>query len=170
MADPGRRHKPRGGISYQHRRGESALDRQKNARSDLQAYARQLALNPGLDVDEHDDSADSGQIGGEVDAYTKSSIGDDTSEANDARGDDTLVERVGLGEKKTREWYSQQLMMPEWMLDVPANLQQDWYALSRTQRILSACLSTSPLSISFPPPPLPLHPSFSSIVTTVRML
>lgn len=46
---------------------------------------------------------------------------------NGARGDGS--DEGSCSEAKTaQEWYAQQLMSPEWMVDIPPRLQTDWYA------------------------------------------
>jgi snurportin-1 len=38
-----------------------------------------------------------------------------------------ILEGTKLKGGKAREFYSQQLMLPEWMVDIPINLKKDWY-------------------------------------------
>ncbi|CAI0543687.1 unnamed protein product, partial [Linum tenue] len=36
--------------------------------------------------------------------------------------------------EQVRNWFARQLMLPEWMIDIPDNLSQDWYVFARPAR------------------------------------
>eukprot|EP00897_Mesotaenium_endlicherianum_P004247 jgi/Mesen1/3850/ME000207S02868 len=154
---PPRAYKARGRVSDQQKRRDIALARQQGARRDLQAHARRLALDASC---EDLPPAGAGERYGlspiQVDALSSSDPFAQESSgswpAGDANGhalaeEDTLsrerreehggerglLEGGNLWGQKAREWYAQQLMLPEWMLDVPPRLPQDWYVMARPE-------------------------------------
>ncbi|XP_078170278.1 snurportin-1 protein [Carex rostrata] len=123
MAPPPDHRRPikRVAISDQQRRRELALRVQADRRSDAQNRARQLAssvlsLGPVTEVEpeleqEQEMSNASGQSAGRTEL--------DPVRAANLRG------------PEARRWFATQLMLPEWMVDVPPLLDSDWYVFSR---------------------------------------
>lgn len=121
MAPPPDHRRPikRVAISDQQRRRELALRVQADRRSDAQNRARQLAssvisLGPVTEVEpeleqEQEMSDASGQSAGRTEL--------DPVRAASLRG------------PEARRWFATQLMLPEWMVDVPPLLDSDWYSL-----------------------------------------
>eukprot|EP00270_Netrium_digitus_P000033 TRINITY_DN10038_c0_g1_i1.p1 TRINITY_DN10038_c0_g1~~TRINITY_DN10038_c0_g1_i1.p1 ORF type:complete len:505 (-),score=118.78 TRINITY_DN10038_c0_g1_i1:50-1564(-) len=183
-------HKPVRQISDQQRRRDFALERQRQARRDLQAYARRLALAT-LDASDEDDPAEAPQCarGGEVSSgASDASMGDEENMETQAgdpsqrqrrqkhgsrsarakNGDDqkeelmteagendmcdsvswSFLEASKLRGWKAREFFSQQLMNPEWMIDVPPRLETDWYVLARPEGKRCLVVSSNGMTIS----------------------
>ncbi|KAF6161456.1 hypothetical protein GIB67_009335 [Kingdonia uniflora] len=95
-------------ISDQQKRRDIALQRQQQNRRDSQHQARLLAtsilsLQPELEPEE----------------VEKSFSHFDVIRASKLKG------------SEARQWFSHQLMLPEWMIDVPPRLNQDWYVFAR---------------------------------------
>eukprot|EP00249_Psilotum_nudum_P017860 c26526_g1_i2 orf=34-1209(+) len=142
-------------LSDQQKRRDLALKRQIESRRNLQQHARLLA-SVLVPLSESGDCAslvdcDSSVIWVEersvVDAdglvdehrdYGTGWHGDckmDEKEmlpkAEMSRKEVGLYEGTKLKGAKAREWFSQQLTLPEWMVDLPVRLKEDWYVLAR---------------------------------------
>ncbi|GJY34054.1 snurportin-1 [Tanacetum coccineum] len=109
--DTRRPHK-RPNISDQHKRRELSLQRQANNRTQAQLHARRLASSilsepnvPEPIVEEPDASEDINDI--------------------------DLRQAAKLKGPEARRWFASQLMLPEWMIDVPDRLNHDWYVFAR---------------------------------------
>ncbi|KAK7809534.1 snurportin-1, partial [Quercus suber] len=98
----------RAAISDQQRRRELSLQRQAQHRRDAQHQARCLAsfLNPHSEPEPEPEPEDSPK---ELDVRHASKL----------KG------------AEARKWFARQLMLPEWMIDVPDQLPQDWYVFAR---------------------------------------
>jgi snurportin-1 len=105
----------RAAISDQQRRRELSLQRQAQNRRDAQHHARCLAsslLNlhcepePTPEPESESEPADSPK---EL----------DVRQASKLKG------------SEARKWFARQLMLPEWMIDVPDQLAQDWFVFAR---------------------------------------
>ncbi|CAN4077463.1 unnamed protein product [Withania somnifera] len=108
-------------ISDQQRRRELSLLRQSQNRRDAQLQARRLA-STFLSLQSDYNSASEEQ---QVDIEIEENYGDDKEEAHDLR------QATKLRGPEARLWFAKQLMLPEWMIDVPHNLNTDWYVLAR---------------------------------------
>ncbi|CAK9229180.1 unnamed protein product [Sphagnum troendelagicum] len=121
-------------ISDQQRRREIALERQKQSRRDLQQHARQLAsgFSPPSSPSQWDDAAHDA----------------DCSHSSPGSKRKGILEGTKLKGGKAREFYSQQLMLPEWMVDIPINLKKDWCIMARPagQRCLVIAANGSTIS------------------------
>lgn len=119
MAPPDlRRPFKRAAISDQQKRRELSLQRQSDNRRQAQHQARCLAqtilslplpeseleMEPGPELEEKHQSA------------AVRDLPDDVLQAAKLRG------------PEARKWFSKQLMLPEWMIDVPERLNTDWYS------------------------------------------
>lgn len=113
----------RAALSDQQRRRDISLQRQAQNRRDAQHQARLLALTtlsfqnnsaapePELEY-EHD------QPDFEIEP-----------EAEEKAKDFDVRQAASLRGPEARRWFAKQLMLPEWMIDVPDQLNTDWYSL-----------------------------------------
>ncbi|KAL3143993.1 hypothetical protein ABBQ32_003801 [Trebouxia sp. C0010 RCD-2024] len=117
----------------QQKRREEALQRQQAARQDFADYARQLATSAG------GSPAQPGS--GDQDASTSS------------RHDpwDTAVEgraHTALQAETSKQYYARQLMQPEWLTDIPADLCTNWYVMPRPEGRRCLVISSQHMTIS----------------------
>ncbi|CAL1405746.1 unnamed protein product [Linum trigynum] len=119
MAPPDfRRPFKRAAVSDQQRRRELTLERQAQSRHDAQQRVRNLASTIiSLQSQEPDDA----------DVVLEPYL--EESEAPPKELDIRRASRM-RGEQ-VRNWFARQLMLPEWMIDIPDNLSQDWYVFAR---------------------------------------
>lgn len=97
-------------VSDQQKRRELSLLRQSQNRCDTQQRARNLASSV-ISLQ----SSSSDEIISESVAESESeSSSFDVRQSSSLRG------------PEARKWFARQLMLPEWMIDVPHNLSQDW--------------------------------------------
>ncbi|XP_074317195.1 uncharacterized protein LOC141653358 [Silene latifolia] len=135
-----RRAYKRPAISDQQKRRELSLLRQQQQRLDAQSHARRLASTlfsltattatnseePGIDIEIDTEIASSKEFEIEEDLEEEEDGGDSKNvEIRDVR------QASRLGGQDARRWFARQLMLPEWMIDVPDRLSQDWYVLAR---------------------------------------
>ncbi|GAB2221355.1 hypothetical protein Droror1_Dr00012530 [Drosera rotundifolia] len=116
----------RAAISDQQKRRDLTLLRQQQNRRDAQLHARQLASSIISQTLEQPDEDDEDPI--EVESEERE------SEERDEVGlmEITDVREAGrLKGAEGRRWFARQLLIPEWMIDVPDRLAVDWYVLSR---------------------------------------
>ncbi|XWS60273.1 hypothetical protein CRYUN_Cryun07bG0022300 [Craigia yunnanensis] len=111
----------RAAISDQQKRRELSLLRQAQNRGDAQQQARCLAssiLSLKSQVPESEPE--------------QSDIEPETEQESGALSKDLDVCRASkLRGPEVRKWFARQLMLPEWMIDVPDRLSQDWYVFGR---------------------------------------
>ncbi|OMO76173.1 snurportin-1 [Corchorus capsularis] len=119
----------RAAISDQQKRRELSLLRQAQNRRDAQQQARCLAsciLSLQSPVPESEPEAEQPDI--ELETATEAEqecVAGASSKDLDAR------RASKLRGPEVRKWFAKQLMLPEWMIDVPDRLSQDWYVLAR---------------------------------------
>ncbi|CAN0853534.1 Cellulose synthase A catalytic subunit 8 [UDP-forming] [Linum grandiflorum] len=112
MAPPDiRRPFKRATVSDQQRRRELTLQRQSQSRHDAQQRARSLASTI-LSLPEPDD------------AILK-------SDPIDAEAPPDARRKSKSRAAEVRKSFASQLMLPEWMIDIPDHLSQDWYVFAR---------------------------------------
>lgn len=114
-------------ISDQQRRRELSLQRQAQNRHDAQHHARCLAStllylqlpqpDPTSDPEPEPESVLEPESAPEPEQVTSPSEFD-IREASKLKG------------AQARKWFARQLMLPEWMIDVPDQLAQDWFSFS----------------------------------------
>ncbi|CAA0810709.1 Unknown protein [Striga hermonthica] len=104
----------RAAISDQQRRRELSLQRQAQNRRDAQHQARCLAQTI---LSLQNDSA-------EPDYET-------LPQPEEHAKDFDLRQAARLRGPEARRWFAKQLMLPEWMIDVPERLNTDWYVCAR---------------------------------------
>ncbi|MBA0593103.1 uncharacterized protein LOC105764787 [Gossypium raimondii] len=115
----------RAAISDQQKRRELSLLRQAQNRRDAQQQARCLASSilslqsaaPESQPEQSDIELETvPEAEPESEAFSKDL---DVRQASKLRG------------PEVRKWFARQLMLPEWMIDVPDRLAQDWYVFAR---------------------------------------
>jgi len=106
-------------ISDQQRRRDLSLLRQAQNRRDAQSQARCLASTVISLHSEPEPSV-------ELDLVTQAE-----SEPENQTGDFDLRQAAKLRGTEARRWFASQLMLPEWMIDVPDSLCRDWYVFAR---------------------------------------
>ncbi|XP_073313007.1 uncharacterized protein [Primulina huaijiensis] len=104
-------------ISDQQRRRELSLQRQSQNRRDAQQQARCLA-DTVLSL--QNDAAEF-----EIEPEIEPEVGEGREVINDVR------QAAKLRGPDARRWFAKQLMLPEWMIDVPHRLNTDWYVFAR---------------------------------------
>ena len=106
----------RAAISDQQRRRELSLQRQAQHRRDAQHQARCLAsfLNPHSDPEPEEPEPEP-----ETTSETEPEPSDSPKELD-------IRHASKLKGAEARKWFARQLMLPEWMIDVPDQLPQDW--------------------------------------------
>lgn len=120
-------------ISDQQRRREISLQRQAQNRRDAQQHARCLASTllylqfpqaepasePELELESVPEFQ--AEFGTELEVEFEASPREfDIRQASKLKG------------SQARKWFAGQLMLPEWMIDVPDQLAQDWLPLSQS--------------------------------------
>ncbi|KAK4776830.1 hypothetical protein SAY86_005518 [Trapa natans] len=114
-----RRPYKRPAISDQQRRRDHSLLRQAQNRLDAQQRARCLASSIlSLENPETDSVPD-----------LDSTTGQEQSEVPPKEFD--VRQASKLRGVEARRWFARQLMLPEWMIDVPDRLSRDWYVFAR---------------------------------------
>ncbi|CAL9226742.1 unnamed protein product [Arabidopsis halleri] len=109
-------------ISDQQKRRELSLLRQTQHRSDAQQRARNLASSV---ISLQSSSPD-------VDPEILSEAVPELDEGTESESSNFDVRQASrLRGPEARKWFARQLMLPEWMIDVPDNLSQDWYVVAR---------------------------------------
>ncbi|XP_007037977.2 PREDICTED: snurportin-1 isoform X2 [Theobroma cacao] len=115
----------RAAISDQQKRRELSLLRQEQNRRDAQQQARCLAssilsLQSPVPESEPEQSDIELETAPEIEKESGTLSKDlDVPRASKLRG------------PEVRKWFARQLMLPEWMIDVPDRLSQDWYVYAR---------------------------------------
>lgn len=120
-----RRQYKRPAISDQHRRRELSLRRQEQNRRDAQLQARRLASTL-LSLEQASAVPDDVEIVPEFEPDLQSE-----HEAAESSSKDLDVSQASkLRGAEARKWFARQLMLPEWMIDVPDRLPLDWFVFS----------------------------------------
>jgi snurportin-1 len=132
---PPRRHYKRT-VSDQQKRRELALQRQEQGRRDLQHHARQLALSAPNEeaVDAYreqpeefvENQVNVAGLASEDAVFDYSERDEAEVGMEDAESSLGLLEGARLKGFRAREFFSRQLMLPEWMVDIPPYLKKDW--------------------------------------------
>lgn len=123
-----RRPYKRPAISDQQKRRELSLRRQEQSRRDAQLQARRLAstlfsLSSSQTLEETSES--------DIDLVSEPQP--DFQPENESTSSPTDVDldvrqASKLKGSEARKWFARQLMLPEWMIDVPDRLPHDWLA------------------------------------------
>ncbi|XP_023529237.1 snurportin-1 [Cucurbita pepo subsp. pepo] len=132
-----RRPHKRPAISDQQKRRELSLQRQQQNRRDAQQQARSLAstlLSLSSTFNEPSTSESVLEVElNELDSQTECSpVLRSQSEFNEPSLKEFDVRQASkLKGSEARKWFSRQLLLPEWMIDVPDRLSEDWYVFAR---------------------------------------
>ncbi|XP_050220987.1 uncharacterized protein LOC126671273 [Mercurialis annua] len=115
----------RAAISDQQRRRDLTLQRQEQSRRDAQQQARCLASTVL--------SLQSQTAQAEHEHEPEPELLPDRQPEPDQSGAPEIDVRQASRMKgaEARKWFARQLMLPEWMIDVPDCLPQDWYVFAR---------------------------------------
>ncbi|BBH03673.1 hypothetical protein Prudu_014608, partial [Prunus dulcis] len=116
-----RRAYKRPAISDQQRRRELSLKRQEQGRRDAQLQARRLASTLLSLPPEHEQPSE---------PEPEPDLGSSSKES-DSDFEFDLRNASKLRGTEGRKWFARQLMLPEWMIDVPHRLPHDWYVFAR---------------------------------------
>ncbi|XP_057728459.1 uncharacterized protein LOC130944248 [Arachis stenosperma] len=112
-------------ISDQEKRRQQSLLRQAQNRRDAQNHARFLA-STALSLEQPHEL--------EPEPESAPELHDELipdSEAPESPKELDVVEASKLKGAEARKWFAKQLMHPEWMIDIPENLSQDWFVFAR---------------------------------------
>ncbi|XP_058787730.1 uncharacterized protein LOC131662065 [Vicia villosa] len=104
-------------ISDQERRRQHSLLRQAQNRLDAQRQARFLASTAFSLSSQTPEPEPEPEPVNEPEPYQKEEL--DVLEASKLKG------------AEARKWFAKQLMLPEWMIDIPENLASDWFVFAR---------------------------------------
>ncbi|KAL2934492.1 Snurportin-1 [Bienertia sinuspersici] len=137
-----RRAYKRPAISDQQKRRELSLLRQQQNRFDAQSHARRLASTllsfnqppsssssssePHCISEEHDEGDE-----GDEDVYEEDNDDDQLQNGTQLNQIKDVRQASKLRGQESRRWFARQLMLPEWMIDVPDCLTLDWFVLAR---------------------------------------
>ncbi|CAH9117022.1 unnamed protein product [Cuscuta europaea] len=114
-------------ISDQQRRRDQSLIRQEQNRRDTQLQARRLAstiLSIQSDHQELQSFSEEPDI--------EPGPGTEPTEPQYRQSDNyDICQLSRIRGAGARRWFAKQLMLPEWMIDVPDNLSNDWYVFAR---------------------------------------
>ncbi|MQL74791.1 hypothetical protein Taro_007161 [Colocasia esculenta] len=125
-------------ISDQQRRREQALLRQAQHRADAQNHARFLASSM-LDLQEQAEAHQSPPAEPPLEPE---------AEPETAPGELDVLQASKLRGSEARKWFARQLMLPEWMIDVPPRLEEDWYVFPRPEGKRCFVVSSNGTTIS----------------------
>lgn len=109
-------------ISDQQRRRELSLQRQSQNRRDAQQQARCLASSVLSLQSQYPDPVPELEI--EPESQPQQEAGPLTKDLD-------IRQASKLRGPEVRKWFASQLMLPEWMIDVPDRLSHDWYVFAR---------------------------------------
>ncbi|KAI3777667.1 hypothetical protein L1987_47468 [Smallanthus sonchifolius] len=116
----------RAAISDQQKRRELSLQRQAQNRTEAQLQARRLASSILSFPNQNSDP----QPLESVDLIPEPIVEEPKTDAGDISEID-IRQAARLKGSEARRWFASQLMLPEWMIDVPDRLNEDWYVFAR---------------------------------------
>ncbi|KVI06211.1 snurportin-1 [Cynara cardunculus var. scolymus] len=116
----------RAAISDQQKRRELSLQRQAQNRTEAQLQARRLASSI-LSLPNHNSEP---QPLESLDLLPEPIVEEPETDAEDI-SDIDIRQAAKLKGPEARRWFASQLMLPEWMIDVPDRLNCDWYVFAR---------------------------------------
>lgn len=127
-------------ISDQQKRRELSLLRQTQNRRDAQQQARCLASTV-LSLPTHDSEQPASE------PQELQLIPEDFEPENSDRDLD-VRQASKLRGPEARQWFARQLMLPEWMIDVPDRLNHDWYVFARPSGKRCFVVSSNGVTVS----------------------
>ncbi|KAG6634950.1 snurportin-1 [Carya illinoinensis] len=130
-------------ISDQQRRRELSLQRQAQNRRDAQQHARCLASTLIYLQSPHPESTSEPQV------EVEDEVELETEPDPEALASEIDIRQASkLRGSQARKWFARQLMLPEWMIDVPDQLAQDWYVFARPAGKRCFVVSTNGTTVS----------------------
>nr|AQY17497.1 snurportin-1 [Liriodendron chinense] len=141
-----RRPYKRAAISDQQKRREVALLRQAQQRRDAQQHARTLASSvislqnqdPEPVLEPQSEPEPEPEAGPEHEPVSK----------HLSRDLDVVQASKQLRGSAARRWFARQLMLPEWMIDIPPRLDCDWYVFPRPAGKRCFVVSSNGMTVS----------------------
>lgn len=113
-------------ISDQQKRRDLSLLRQSQNRRDAQHQARCLASTVlSLNNQSSEQSVSEPEAPEQLELVPE--IEFEEAEAESSVRDIDLRHSAKLRGAEARRWFAKQLMLPEWMIDVPDRLNEDWF-------------------------------------------
>ncbi|XP_048138420.1 snurportin-1 isoform X2 [Rhodamnia argentea] len=138
-------------ISDQQRRRELSLLRQAQNRLDAQQRARCLASTVlSLEAPEPGPGPEPEPVL-ELELASESEYHVEEEEEGDSRSPSKefdVRQASKLRGAEARKWFARQLMLPEWMIDVPDRLSQDWYVFARPSGKRCFVVSSNGITVS----------------------
>ncbi|CAN6914513.1 hypothetical protein HID58_078149 [Brassica napus] len=128
-------------ISDQQKRRDLSLLRQSQHRSDAQQRARNLASSVISLQSSSSPDAD-------PETLPEPMPDVDTAGHESEASSFSIRQASSLRGPEARKWFASQLMLPEWMIDVPENLSRDWYVLARPAGKRCFVVSTDGVTVS----------------------
>ncbi|KAI3765978.1 hypothetical protein L2E82_16025 [Cichorium intybus] len=116
----------RAAISDQQKRRELSLQRQAQHRNEAQLQARRLASSILSFPSQNSEP----QHLEPVDLVPEPIVEEPETDVSDI-SDIDIRQAAKLKGPEARRWFASQLMLPEWMIDVPDRLDHDWYVFAR---------------------------------------
>ncbi|KAM0060090.1 putative snurportin-1 [Helianthus debilis subsp. tardiflorus] len=114
----------RAAISDQQKRRELSLQRQAQNRTEAQLQARRLASSI-LSFPNHNSDPQP------LDLVPEPIVEEPETDATGDISEIDIRHAARLKGSEARRWFASQLMLPEWMIDVPDRLNEDWYVFAR---------------------------------------
>lgn len=111
-------------ISDQQKRRELSLLRQQQGRRDAQRQARFLASTV-LSFSNHNPEPLSELESTQVESETETSLHEESEPVPNEELD--VRQASKLKGHEARRWFARQLLLPEWMIDIPEGLNHDWF-------------------------------------------
>ncbi|XP_059657393.1 uncharacterized protein LOC132303955 [Cornus florida] len=116
-------------ISDQQKRRELSLLRQEQNRRDAQHQARCLASSIVSLHNHNSEPLSEPEASPELDLVPEAEAPE--SESEPQTGEIDVRQASKLKGAEARRWFARQLMLPEWMIDIPDRLNHDWYVFAR---------------------------------------
>ncbi|CAK9170285.1 unnamed protein product [Ilex paraguariensis] len=118
-------------ISDQQKRRDLSLLRQAQSRRDAQHQARCLASTVLSFPTQNSEPVPEPQAVEEIELVPEPEPIYEESEPEQQAIDIDVRQASKLRGAEARRWFAKQLMLPEWMIDLPDRLDQDWYIFAR---------------------------------------
>ncbi|KAA8540684.1 hypothetical protein F0562_024397 [Nyssa sinensis] len=118
-------------ISDQQKRREISLLRQAQNRRDAQHQARCLASTVLSLQNQNSEPLSESAASEELEIALETETGPEEVDSEHQARDIDVREASKLKGAEARRWFARQLMLPEWMVDVPDRLNHDWYVFAR---------------------------------------
>eukprot|EP00242_Pyramimonas_sp_CCMP2087_P014178 CAMPEP_0198218704 /NCGR_PEP_ID=MMETSP1445-20131203/70703_1 /TAXON_ID=36898 /ORGANISM="Pyramimonas sp., Strain CCMP2087" /LENGTH=394 /DNA_ID=CAMNT_0043895857 /DNA_START=64 /DNA_END=1244 /DNA_ORIENTATION=+ len=133
----------KGLAETQQRRRDQAMERQKTARRDLAVHARRLAIPDDSSSQEQSTTPqqtcemyENAESAAAASVSSMEMEKEGTRENGGQKGENGETARYSpscTNQDSSRSFYATQLVSPEWMVDIPQDLQKNWYVLSHPE-------------------------------------